>query len=66
MRSDLSIYSKICGGWATFKSFAMEGVLMLKFVPAFGNVHGVAFTGMEQHFHVFLQSSRFLDLLGGG
>ena len=42
VRSDLSLYSKICGGWATFKNFAMEGVLMLNFVPFFGNVHGVA------------------------
>ena len=55
----MSIYSKICGGWATFKNFAMEGVLMLNFVPVFGNVHGVAFTGIKQHFHVFFQSSRF-------
>ena len=59
VRSDLSIYSNICGGWATFKNFVMEGVLMLNFVPVFGNVHGVAFIGIKQHFHVSFQSSRF-------
>ena len=31
---------------------------MLNFVPVFGNVYGVAFTGIKQHFHVSFQSSR--------
>ena len=39
---------------------------MLNFVPVFGNVHGVAFTGIKQHFMCAFSLQGFAGLLGEG